>query len=275
MISLRIASDFHLEFYDYKQLIFSKDRDINDYVVLPKFGNEKKQILLLAGDILTIISRHRYNLFFNSLSSRFKKVYVIAGNHEFYKYNFSNGYSVLREYYAQWKNIHFLQNDVIELNKNTALFGATLWTNFANSSITHMNYARNNMSDFKIISYGKEDDSLNPVTHFQPEHSVIEFQKSFKELNDFMKTGYKNKIVMSHHAPSFLSSHPRFAGSLLNPAFCTNLDDYITETDCKLWIHGHCHNNSDYFVGKTNVICNPFGYYNENKEYLPELIIRY
>ena len=41
----------------------------------------------------------------------------------------------------------------------------------------------------------------------------------------------------------------------------------------KLWIHGHVHNNFDYMIGDTRVICNPRGYemYQENFEFKPDL----
>ena len=40
----------------------------------------------------------------------------------------------------------------------------------------------------------------------------------------------------------------------------------------KLWIHGHVHNNFDYMIGDTRVICNPRGYemYQENFEFKPD-----
>jgi hypothetical protein len=55
----------------------------------------------------------------------------------------------------------------------------------------------------------------------------------------------------------------------------TNLDSYIMETQPKLWIHGHTHESMDYFIDKTRIVCNPFGYwqYDENRRFQENLII--
>lgn len=50
-------------------------------------------------------------------------------------------------------------------------------------------------------------------------------------------------VVVTHHLPSGRSVAPRFAASVLNPAFASDLDHLIEEHEPALWIHGHTHEN--------------------------------
>ena len=69
-------------------------------------------------------------------------------------------------------------------------------------------------------------------------------------------------IVVGHHAPSSQSVAEWFrADTLMNGAFRSELDGFIeTRPQIKYWLHGHMHNNSNYWVGETRVVCNPRGY---------------
>ncbi len=76
-------------------------------------------------------------------------------------------------------------------------------------------------------------------------------------------------IIVTHHAPSYLSVGEKFKGDSMNCAFATELYDDIMNMSKppKLWIHGHMHSRSDYMIGDTRVIAWPRGYPNENKWY--------
>lgn len=67
-------------------------------------------------------------------------------------------------------------------------------------------------------------------------------------------------VVVTHHAPSPRSIHPRFAGSLLNLCFVSDLERMLDGNRVRLWIHGHTHDSFDYAVNGTRVVCNPRGY---------------
>ena len=66
-----------------------------------------------------------------------------------------------------------------------------------------------------------------------------------------------------------------YPGKIINSAFVSNLDDWIATKDIALWIHGHAHNSSDYVYEDTRVVCNPFGYLNNetNRKFISDLII--
>jgi hypothetical protein len=47
----------------------------------------------------------------------------------------------------------------------------------------------------------------------------------------------------------------------MNGAFASDLSEFIMDRpQIKLWTHGHMHNQSDYMMGTTRVVCNPRGY---------------
>jgi calcineurin-like phosphoesterase family protein len=83
--------------------------------------------------------------------------------------------------------------------------------------------------------------------------------------------------VITHHAPSPASIHPRFAGSLMNACFVSRADDLLDGSRVQLWIHGHTHDSFDYQLNGTRVVCNPRGYardgVNENARFDPDFIV--
>jgi len=49
--------------------------------------------------------------------------------------------------------------------------------------------------------------------------------------------------------------------TLMNGAYSSSLDDFIVDhPQIKLWTHGHTHEDFDYMVGSTRIVCNPRGY---------------
>jgi hypothetical protein len=49
--------------------------------------------------------------------------------------------------------------------------------------------------------------------------------------------------------------------SYTNGAYSTNLDNYILDRrQIRLWTHGHTHEDFDYMIGTTRIVCNPRGY---------------
>jgi Icc-related predicted phosphoesterase len=66
--------------------------------------------------------------------------------------------------------------------------------------------------------------------------------------------------VVTHHLPHPRSIDPYFAGSPLNRFFLHDVSNTVECGEAALWVHGHTHASCDYRVGKTRVVCNPFGY---------------
>lgn len=239
----RIISDIHLE-------------SCPNYLIAEMAG-EEDQVLILAGDIYPYyrtIKNHRRD-FFEDISSRFKDVVYVPGNHEYYHGDFAKGDSLLRDYFEDFHNIHFLNGDLIEID-GVKILGCTLWTEIDPISEAHLGRF---FSDYIAIKSGKEVLSPTQTIFVHREH-----KKFIAENAD------KNSIVVTHHCPSYMSVHPKFHNDELNPFFYNNMDQVIMDTQPKLWVHGHTHCSMNYKIGDTRVLCNPKGYYNPYKYADPE-----
>lgn len=69
-----------------------------------------------------------------------------------------------------------------------------------------------------------------------------------------------NKIVVTHHVPSFRMLHPKFQSSKANGAFTVELENYIAGSSIDYWIYGHSHTNIDAKIGNTQCLSNQLGY---------------
>jgi hypothetical protein len=69
-------------------------------------------------------------------------------------------------------------------------------------------------------------------------------------------------VVMTHHAPSKASTKPRYLNdTIMNGAYSSDLSEMILDNpEIKVWTHGHTHDQFDYMIGSTRIVCNPRGY---------------
>jgi hypothetical protein len=69
-------------------------------------------------------------------------------------------------------------------------------------------------------------------------------------------------VVVGHDAPSKLSTHPRYQKEeIMNGGYSSDLSEFIMDhPQIKLWTHGHTHEEFDYMIGSTRIVCNPRGY---------------
>lgn len=258
-MKLAIASDLHLEF---------ETISLNN--------TENADVLVLAGDICTVKHYHTrpnmeaaYDAFFKNVSEQFKHVIYVVGNHEHYNYQFVHTVYDLKRKLANYKNIQVLDNETFDID-NYTFVGSTLWTDMNKGCPQTMSQAEQFMPDFKIVKY------FDGVNYFKltPLQSTKEHDKSvgyirhvIRNCNDRDNYLERDVIVVTHHAPSAKSIHPRYVhDTLMNGAFHSELD-YIMEMadNVKLWVHGHMHDEFDYVIGTTNVVCNPRGYPKEGK----------
>jgi len=91
---------------------------------------------------------------------------------------------------------------------------------------------------------GSVRDSTGAV--FTPEDSTVLFKRHADWLASRLATPHDEPtVVITHHAPSPRSIHPRFAGSLLNACFVSDAESLLGADRALLWIHGHTHDSFD------------------------------
>jgi hypothetical protein len=256
------VDDLHLEFSD---------------LHLP---GDKDGILLLAGDIMTptvfregrtdAIALKRvpqFKRFLHEECSKYKKAYWIAGNHEFYHGAWEDTRDLMRKA-AEGTNITVLEKEWVDLGEDVHLYAATFWTDFKNGDPNVMVLATSYMNDYRVIScnyhYVSGMYANGRVGTLRPSTVLEDHHIAKQALIDGLDQRRGKKIVvMTHHAPSLLSSHPRH-GKTDNPinwAYSSELDQFILDNpSIRYWVHGHTHDQHQYQIGSTTVLCNPRGY---------------
>lgn len=191
----------------------------------------------------------------------------------------------MREVAAQYDNVHLLDREVIVIGE-TLYIGATLWTDFeyqGKGDLVHqanaMASASRYMNDFRSISIS--DQAGDGDRRFMPEDSVQLHKLELEFIQYYLRGDPQalaaelgveritRRVVITHHLPSSKSVHPRYAQSELTAAFASELDETVALSD--LWMHGHTHDSSDYFVERDDgrvarVLCNPRGYSRPQKD---------
>lgn len=245
-MKLHILNDLHIEFEDFVPPATTAD------------------VVILAGDIGVGMEGLRW------AQARFldKPVIYVPGNHEFYHHDTA----LIEELKSQaTDHINVLNDDQVIIN-GVRFLGSILWTDFAlfgeADKFFSMQAARQRMTDFSIIQ--------NQGQRFTPEDAIQLHTTSRDWLAAMLAEPFDGKtVVVTHHAPSSQSVHPRYAHDLLTPAFASNLENLMDNGRVDLWIHGHMHESFDYKVYGTRVVCNPRGYApNElNPDFRPDWIV--
>jgi predicted phosphodiesterase len=201
-----------------------------------------------------------------------KPVLYVPGNHEFYGGSLAGTVEELKRLSAG-TSIRVLDNGEAIIG-GVRFLGTTLWTDFrlfgeGGKRAAAMQEAQRFMRDFSRIRIGEAP--------FTPEASAALFTQHAAWLANRLAERHAGPtVVITHHAPSRRSIHPRFADSPMNSCFVSDAEHLIDGSRVRLWIHGHTHDSFDYFVNGTRVLCNPRGYakdgVNENPSFDANLL---
>ena len=250
-LRLHVVSDLHVEF----------GNPIPDPV-------EDADLIVLAGDLAPYrpaVVRELVRAWGE------KRVLYVPGNHEFYGGDIDHVRAALARQCLE-VGIDLLDR-ASRCIRGVRFIGATLWTDFnlygVECAFAFKDLAQHGMSDFHVI--GHRGRAFTPEESTRRHAADLRFID--RELRHAQEAG-ETAVVITHHAPTGQSVHPRFFGSNLNPAFASDLERMIATYQPALWIHGHMHNSVDLRLGETRVLANPGAYSpEENTEYDPALCV--
>ena len=217
---------------------------------LPQTGADA---VILAGDI----ARPEQALEWASRLA--KPVLYVPGNHEFYGGSLPGTLQRLRQLCAG-THVQVLDRDEVHMGR-VRFLGVTLWTDFllegeGEGRAAAVDIALRLMRDFQRIHVDQDHTEL-----FTPSHCAASFARDAAWLAGKLAQSHDGPtVVITHHAPSPRSIHPRFAGSPLNACFVSDAQYLLDGGRAQLWVHGHTHDTFDYLVNGTRVVCNPRGY---------------
>lgn len=243
-------SDIHLEFF--------KSHEISS---LLQQIQPMAPYLILAGDIGSVLAEHRakYEQFLEFVSQRYKMVFLIAGNHEYYSLSthscskrgdwFEYIEGTIREMVRATPNVIFLQNEFYAIPEtNLCVYGTTLWSQIDD--------------DLRFIIKHEVND-YHFIPHFTTQRSCELFHSNVEHLKQTLEQNPdKQFLVISHHLPSYELIAPKYRTCELNSSFASSVE-CSHNPQIVAWMCGHTHIPCE----KDHFHVNPIGYPQENREF--------
>ena len=262
-MKIALVSDVHLEFGD---LDFENDSGAD--------------VLILGGDICIandMAQRDPYNTmgeqyrsnrfhdFFQRCSDRFPHVIFIVGNHEHYHGDFAKTVPHFKDVLGYLPNLHILEKETFVLDDITFI-GGTLWTDMNRRDNRTLHDISRMMNDFRCVdNTNKIEDGRGWPGRFTTTDAANDHDAMVAFIDQTIAANPAGRyVVVGHHSPSKLSTHPKYEHQfIMNGGYSSELDDFIQDRpQIKLWTHGHTHEDFDYCIGSTRILCNPRGYIN-------------
>ncbi len=229
------------------KIAYASDLHLDHNPSIPLSGLPAADVLVLAGDVDTMPEFYTETLRKVRLSFSGPILFVL-GNHEYDHSIFPDVRLKYREAIAHDAQAYLLENESLVLG-GVRFLGATLWTDFDGGK--HMPGCQHTHT-MESPEGGMVRTETILKTHRE---SVAWLEKQF--ALDSIPT-----VVITHHAPSLRSQPKHFTGT---QGYCSNLDAHIQRWKPDVWIHGHLHDTADYRIENTRILCNPWGYPDEER----------
>ena len=121
------------------------------------------------------------------------------------------------------------------------------------------------MNDYRGVKNTDDKNSWKflPVHALREHNDMVNYIKVVLENRRANNIRTRNVVVVGHHAPSFQSIAPQYQrDKIMNGCFASDLSELMLDyPEIVLWTHGHMHDEFDYQIGTTRVVCNPRGYH--------------
>lgn len=250
-------SDLHLEF----SAPTENNPDQYLYFEIPP----KAPYLILAGDIGLLVPHYsRYLAFLRRQTEAFEHVFLVLGNHEFYRASRAEGLLAAEKMEEELQGrLTVLNRKRVDLDGGVTVLGATLHSMILKDRKEQIERC---VSDFRTIGGWTVEDHNR-------EHELDKewLEKELVAIDAEEATGVEKRVVIvTHHAPSFTgTSAPEHEGSALGSAFCTELLRNVEKRwrgaeMVRLWVFGHTHFSTDFSTRRgIRVVANQKGYFND------------
>lgn len=249
LIRLKYFSDIHLE-YNNKKLnvanLLSKKDPVEYLALLGDIGHPKTDI---------------YKNFIKDASLSFNKVFLVAGNHEYYGSSIEEINYELEKLESIFKNVYFMNRKKVSVNNNVIL-GCTLWSKLENSS--------HDFSQIKILAQppleGEIDSWNSPepkFKNFDKKKYLDMHNKDVEWLTKHLDYSLENPIILTHHLPTFKLISKRYENYRNKSGFATNLE-HLFQPGMQ-WLCGHSHDCINVNINNTNLHINSGSFINPEK----------
>jgi predicted phosphodiesterase len=267
MAVIQIASDLHLEFRgeNFKNLI-----------------KPSAPILFLLGDISACgmpMPWETYKKFIKFISPKYKYIFHVPGNHEYYTSNvnitpsdtISGIDNKIKTFAKTIPNLYFLNNNSVRLlidGKKYVFIGSTLWTSVRKQDYK---YIQSSMNDYSNIHVNNEiTDSKQTSAKLTRKFNINDMQqlhtKSVKYISNIIKKSKldENIIILTHHKPIRTLDLEQ---DRISQAYETDLTNSIIKFPVKLACYGHTHVKFDKIINGVRCFSNPKGYPNQRTDF--------
>jgi hypothetical protein len=239
-ISIQIYSDIHMDLLKkIPEIIPSAD------------------YLFLAGNICHL-NNNLFFPFFDYCSEKWKKVFYIPGNTEFYSHkknyeclNFEYEFKIKEKY----KNIFYLYRNSISLDDTFNIYGCVFWTIPTMSDYDSKIY----IPDYNNINYFSQEKSYSVNINTKYINQLA--QDDYNHLKNYLNNTTKKTIIITHFPPSHKNTYNIKSDKIKNYlTWNESILDTLNLNNVPLWISGHTHNSYDIIYNKTRLISNQVGY---------------
>lgn len=229
---IQIISDLHLEF----------DNNFNI--------SKNADYIALCGDI-GYPGDNSFKKIIKMCSKKFKKVFLISGNHEYYNSDILSTHKKIEKVTSSYDNVFFLNNTIYNISNDCIILGTTLWSYIEDD---YKYLIETSINDYKLIKKDNRKLTVDDTNKL--------FLENKKWIEDVLKENkHKKIIVLTHHAPSYKAIPDKYKGHFINQGFVNDLDYLLKDnSNIKYWFFGHTHTSFNFKINQTLCVCNPRGY---------------
>lgn len=234
-MEIQVASDLHLEFHT--TLSFLKLVPCADY-------------LALCGDVGSP-ALPLYSEFIAWCSQRWKKVFLVAGNHEYYsaRKTIPKIKEKIKSIISSFPNVYFLDDQGMEVD-GFYIYGTTLW-----SEVENKRFIKDSMNDYRRINIKEEGKTRKiSLSDMLDMHQVC-----LDKLKQAISTSTLPLIVLTHYLPSYQCIDDKYKNNACNSAYASHLEELI-RPPVVLWLYGHSHQTKEVMINSVPCVANPLGY---------------